>query len=261
MQKITSKENSVIKHIIKLKEKKYRNEYSEFIIEGIKIVKEAIEEKAKIKTIIVSESALNTENFEKILKNNLKTIDFILVPDNIFKLLSDVENPQGIIAIIEKDIINTTLDFSQDLILVLEDVQDPGNLGTIIRTADSIGLTQILVTKGTADYYNPKVIRSTMGAIFRMKVIETANLLEKIKELKDNNFKVVTTSLQTDISIYDINLNKSAIIIGNEANGVSKQIQDLADIKAIIPMKGKTESLNVSVATGVILYEYLRRKL
>ena len=261
MQKITSKENAIIKQIIKLKEKKYRNEYNEFVIEGIKIVKEAIEEKAKIKNIIISESAINTELFEKNLKEELKISDFILVPDNIFKILSDVENPQGVIAIIEKDVSDADLDFSQELILVLQDVQDPGNLGTIIRTADSVGLTQILVTKGTADCYNPKVIRSTMGAIFRVKIIETANLSEKIKELKDNNFKIVTTSLQTDKSIYEINLNKSAIIIGNEANGVSEQIQNLADIKAIIPMKGKTESLNVSVATGVILFEYLRQNL
>ena len=261
MKQITSKDNTIIKHIIKLKEKKYRNEYNEFIIEGIKIVREAIEEKAKIKNIIVSESALNSELFEKNLNNELIEKEFILVPDHIFKLLSEVENPQGVIAIIEKDIVDVDLDFSQDFILVLEDIQDPGNLGTIIRTADSIGLTQILVTKGTIDCYNPKVIRSTMGAIFRVKIIETEDLPEKIKEIQKNNFKVITTSLKASKSIYDINLKKSAIIIGNEANGVSKHIQELSDIKAIIPMKGKTESLNVSIATGVILYEFVRQNL
>lgn len=260
MQKITSKENAIIKHIIKLKEKKYRNTYNEFIIEGAKILKEAIEENAKIKNIIISEDALNSELVEKNIKEQLSVFDTILVPNSIFKILSDVENPQGVLAIIENNSKNVELDFSQDIILLLDDIQDPGNLGTIIRTADSIGLTQILVTKGTADAYNPKVIRSTMGAIFRIDVVETDNLKESIKNIKNNGFKILTTSLQTDKAIYDLKLNKVAIIIGNEANGVSKEIQDESDIKAIIPMKGKTESLNVSVATGVILYEYLRQK-
>ena len=261
MQKITSKENAIIKHIIKLKEKKYRNEYNEFIIEGAKILKEAIEEKAKIKRIIISEDALNSELVERNIKKNLSIYDPILVPNNIFKLLSDVEKPQGVLAVIEKNSTGLNIDFSQDIILLLDDIQDPGNLGTIIRTADSVGLNQILISKGTADVYNPKVIRSTMGAIFRVRVLETENMGETIKMIQKNSFKVVTTSLQTDKSLYDIKLNKVAIVIGNEANGVSKEIHDLSDIKAIIPMNGKTESLNASVATGIILYEYLRQSL
>ena len=162
---------------------------------------------------------------------------------------------------VEKNMYNITIDYKQDIILILDNIQDPGNLGTIIRTADSVGLKQILVSKGTADAYNPKVIRSTMGAIFRVNIIEIENLKNSIEEIKENNFKIITTSLQTEKSIYDIKLNKTAIIIGNEANGVSKEIKKLADINAIIPMKGKTESLNASVATGVILYEYLRQSM
>ena len=156
---------------------------------------------------------------------------------------------------------NKKIDYRQDIILILDNIQDPGNLGTIIRTADSVGLTQILVSKGTVDCYNSKVLRSTMGAIFRVNIIETDNLEKSIEEIKQNKFKVVTTSLQTDKSIYDIQLKNVAIVIGNEANGVSKEIMDLADEKAIIPMKGKTESLNVAVATGVVLYEYVRQNI
>ena len=148
-----------------------------------------------------------------------------------------------------------------DIIVALDDVQDPGNLGTILRTADSIGLTQILVSKGTADAYNPKVVRSTMGAIFRVKIIECEDLKQTLKEIKKNKFRVVVSSLQTENTIYDINYYKKVIIIGNEANGVEPEIQNLADEKVKIPMLGKTESLNASVATGIILYEYVRQKL
>ena len=168
MQQITSKENALIKHIIKLKEKKYRAEYNEFVIEGAKIVKEAIEENANIKNIIISEDAINSELVQKQLGEKLDKQDYILVPNSIFKLLTDVENPQGVIAVIEKNSKNCQIDFSEDIILILDNIQDPGNLGTIIRTADSVGLKQIIISKGTVDSYNSKVIRSTMGAYFRV---------------------------------------------------------------------------------------------
>lgn len=148
-----------------------------------------------------------------------------------------------------------------DIIVVLDDVQDPGNLGTILRTVDSIGLTQILVSKGTADAYNPKVVRSTMGAIFRVKIIECEDLKQTLKEIKKHKFRVVVSSLQTENTIYDINYYKKVIIIGNEANGVEPEIQNLADEKVKIPMLGKTESLNASVAAGIMIYEYVRQKI
>ena len=164
-------------------------------------------------------------------------------------------------AIIEKNAQNAKIDYTQDIIVVLDDVQDPGNLGTILRTVDSIGLNQIIVSKGTADAFNSKVVRSTMGAIFRIKIIEVENLAQAIKEMRKHHFKLMVTSLQTKNSIYDIDFYKKIIVIGNEANGVSKEIQDMADEKIKIPMLGKTESLNASVATGIILYEYVRQKL
>lgn len=138
---------------------------------------------------------------------------------------------------------------------------DPGNLGTILRTIDSVGLNQIIISKETADAYNPKVVRSTMGAIFRVKVIVAENLEKTLKEIKKHKFKVVATSLQTEESIYDVKFSKTAIVIGNEANGVSNEILEIADTKVKIPMLGKTESLNASVATSVILYEYVRQKI
>ena len=118
------------------------------------------------------------------------------------------------------------------------------------------GLSQVVVSKKTGDIFNPKVVRSTMGAIFRINIIQSDDLVATIKEIKKHKFKVIATSLQTNDSIYDIDYKKSAIIIGNEANGVSQEVMETADKKVKIPMLGKTESLNAAVATGVMLYEY-----
>ena len=117
------------------------------------------------------------------------------------------------------------------------------------------------MSKETADSYNPKVVRSTMGAIFRVNVIESEDLLKTLKNLKKHKYKIMATSLETNNSIYDVEYNKKVIVIGNEANGVSKNVLEYADEKIKIPMLGKTESLNASVATSIILYEYVRRKI
>ena len=123
------------------------------------------------------------------------------------------------------------------------------------------GLSQVVVSKKTGDIFNPKVVRSTMGAIFRINIIQSDDLVATIKEIKKHKFKVIATSLQTNDSIYDIDYKKSAIIIGNEANGISKEVMETADKKVKIPMLGKTESLNAAVAAGIVMYEYVRQKL
>ena len=261
MQSISSKENELIKHIKKLKDKKGRDISNEYVIEGIKLIQEAIQENVNIKQIIVCDDCDKTESISKDLMYEIAKYDCNYVTKKIFKYISEVQEPQGILAVIEKNNLDREIDYSQDIIVALDDVQDPGNLGTILRTVDSIGLTQILVSKGTADSYNPKVVRSTMGAIFRIKIIECEDLEKTLKEIKKHKFKVVVTSLQTENTIYEINYNKKVIVIGNEAKGVEKKIQDLADEKIKIPMLGKTESLNASVATGIVLYEYVRQKL
>lgn len=261
MLKISSKENSFVKHVKKLKDKKYRDISGEYIIEGINLVKEAIQEKANIKQFVLCDDCEKNESIPKELMYEIAKYECVYVTEKIFKYLSKVQEPQGIIAIIGKEGKDTNIDYSEDIIVALDNVQDPGNLGTILRTVDSIGLTQILVSKGTADSYNPKVVRSTMGAIFRVKIIECDDLAKTLKEIKKQKFKIVVSSLQTNNSIYDINYNKKVIVIGNEANGVEKEIQEMADEKIKIPMLGKTESLNASVATGIILYEYVRQKI
>ena len=261
MQTITSKDNELIKHIRKLKDKKYRDESNEYVVEGVKLVEEAVKENAKIKQIIVCEDTTRTYEIPTHIMLEIAKYECISVSDKIFNIITQVTNPQGIMAIIEKNAQNAKIDYTQDIIVVLDDVQDPGNLGTILRTVDSIGLNQIIVSKGTADAFNSKVVRSTMGAIFRIKIIEVENLAQAIKEMRKHHFKLMVTSLQTKNSIYDIDFYKKIIVIGNEANGVSKEIQDMADEKAKIPMLGRTESLNASVAAGVVMYEYVSQKL
>ena len=261
MQTITSKDNELIKHIRKLKDKKYRDESNEYVVEGVKLVEEAVKENAKIKQIIVCEDTTRTYEIPTHIMLEIAKYECISVSDKIFNIITQVTNPQGIMAIIEKNAQNAKIDYTQDIIVVLDDVQDPGNLGTILRTVDSIGLNQIIVSKGTADAFDSKVVRSTMGAIFRIKIIEVENLAQAIKEMRKHHFKLMVTSLQTKNSIYDIDFYKKIIVIGNEANGVSKEIQDMADEKAKIPMLGRTESLNASVAAGVVMYEYVRQKL
>lgn len=256
---ITSKDNDFVKHVKKLKEKKFREEYNEFLVEGIKMIEEAINEDAVIKHIVVCDDCKTQSSIPSDLLYEIAKYDCIYASEKAFNAMTDVANPQGILAIIEKyPSEENQIDFKDDLFLVLDNIQDPGNMGTILRTADSLNLKQILVSKGTADQYNPKVVRSTMGAIFRVKVIECEDLTKTLKELKRHKIKIYATDLKTDKSIYDVNYEKSAIVIGNEANGVSTEVLNLADEKIKIPMLGKTESLNAAVATSVILYEAKR---
>ncbi len=289
MQVISSKDNEIIKNIRKLKEKKYRDLENAYLIEGIKIVKEAIAENAKIKQIVMCEDFTDNVELDKDTLYELARHNLIYVTRNIMDSLSDVKTPQGIIGVVEKSKrfaeedndqnksknnidaetnmlgnktgIEPKVDYTQDIIIALDGVQDPGNLGTIIRTADSANLNQIIISKTSADPYNPKVVRSTMGAIFRVNIIETENIVEELKKAQENGFKVMVTALDSSESIYKTEFNKKVIVIGNEANGVSKEVQSIADEKVKIPMLGKTESLNASVAAGIMIYEYVRRKI
>ena len=251
---ITSKDNSKIKEIKKLNEKKYRK--TAFIVEGIKMLKEAISEKAEIDTIIIRE---DTELDFKLDSELEKKV--IHVTKNVFETISDVVSPQGVLVVINKKIDDNKISKHEDYILALDGIQDPGNLGTIIRTADSANIKQILVSKDTVDSYSPKVVRSTMGAIYRVKIIECEDLAKTLKSLQTTGFEIVTTDLHTDKSIYDMNYNKKIVVIGNEANGVTPEIKELSNYRVKIPMLGKTESLNAAVATGIMIYEYVRQKI
>lgn len=239
MQVITSKDNEIIKSIKKLKDKKFREQEHKYIIEGIKLIEEAVKESAKISTVVVCEDCVKNEEIDSKLLYEVAKYNCIYVNERVFSLITDVKNPQGILAVIEKEEEKDSIDYNEDLIVILDKVQDPGNLGTILRTVDSIGLKQIIVAEGSGDIFNPKVVRSTMGAIFRVKVKISQDIEKTVAEIKKHKFKVISTSLATDKSIYDIKYEKSAIIIGNEANGVSKELQDASDELVKIPMLRK----------------------
>ena len=198
--------------------------------------------------------------YEKDFLYTVAKYECIYVNYKVFRVLSDTESPQGILAVIgKKD--EKEFKFTDDVIIMLDGIQDPGNLGTIIRTIDSVGLNQLILSENTVDPYNAKVIRSTMGAVFRVNILQNQNLENVTEELKEDGYKVIATSLGTNKKYFDVEYNKVAVIIGNEAKGIADNIIKHADIKIKIPMLGKTESLNAAVATGVVLYEYVRQKL
>ena len=248
---IISKDNSLVKHIRQLKQKKYRDEFKEYVVEGIKIVEEAIQENEEIVLIVICDELL-----KKSINTTRYKVEF--VNKIIFEFISDTVSPQGILAIIKE---KNAKKIKTDVIFALDDIQDPGNMGTIIRTLDAAGVKDLIISKESADIYNPKVTRSTMGAIYRLNVIRT-DLLFKLKEMQQDGYKIVVTSLSTDKNHYDINFDeKTIIVIGNEAKGVSQEIMEIADVKVKIPMLGKSESLNAAVATGILAYEYVRNIL
>ena len=197
MQVITSKDNEIIKNIKKLKEKKYRDQTGEYIIEGIKLVEEAIIENVKISKIVVCEDCETDGSIPKDLMYEIAKYNCIYVSKKIFESISDVNTPQGILAVIEKYQLEEKISYNEDILVVLDGVQDPGNLGTILRTVDSVNLKQIILSPKCADPYNPKVVRSSMGAIFRLNIIESKNIIETLKDIKRNKYKIVATSLET----------------------------------------------------------------
>ena len=243
---ITSKDNETIKKIRKLKEKKYRDLNGKYLIEGIKLIREAISEKANIETIVVCDNCIKTGEIDQRVLYEIAKYNCVYVDEKVFNNITDVQNPQGILAVVEKKNSDADIKFDEDIVVVLDDIQDPGNLGTILRTIDSVGLSQVIISKKSGDVFNPKVVRSTMGAIFRVNIIESENLVNTLKELKKHKFKIVATSLQTEESIYDMEYKKAVIVIGNEANGVSKEVIEIADRKVKIPMLRKNRKFKCS---------------
>lgn len=251
---ITSKTNELIKHVKSLHQKKFRDEYKEYFVEGVKLINEAISENKEIIKILICDELLR-EEFSIPSEDSVE-----YVAKNVFEYVSDTQSPQGILAVIKMDEFKGEV--CENTVFALDDLQDPGNLGTILRSLDSAGINTLLLSKDTVDLYNPKVIRSTMGAIFRVKVLDNLDLKEELLKLKKAGYKVVITSLDTNEMHYNLNFSdRLVIVIGNEAKGVKKEIQDLADIKVKIPMLGRTESLNASVAASVIAYEKVRQEV
>lgn len=262
---ITSRENVLIKKVVKLHTAAGRKKIRQYFTEGIRSVGQALEAGAPIAEVIYSAGVFRLpgggELMDRVFKAGLRTVE---ISESLFKHVSDTENPQPVMAVI--DIRDCTLDDlpeAQDMLLVIADaIQDPGNLGTIIRTADAAGAKAVLLLKGTADPYSPKAVRSTMGSIFSIPVMVQCNTEELFCRLRERGVRLIAASPEGGTAYWDADFRGSiAIIIGNEANGISETAREYSDLCVALPMNGRAESLNAAVACGILLYKALEQRL
>ncbi|WP_261378463.1 TrmH family RNA methyltransferase [Paenibacillus agilis] len=262
---ITSVSNPRVKQWAQLQDRKYRNREGRYIAEGIHLVQEALRSGAPVESVVFDqERGLPAEltSYVKETETSSQPIEWIAVTDAVIRKCTDAETPQSVFAVMRKPELNwrQLFEAKQALVVVVDGVQDPGNLGTIIRSADAVGATGVLIGRGTVDVYNSKTVRSTMGSMFHLPVVE-GDLLELLPEAKEQGVCVVSTSLQAEHSCYSFDFRQPTwFVVGNEGKGVSPQVQSLVDESVIIPMQGQAESLNVAMATTVLLYEAMRQR-
>ncbi|MCX6175385.1 MAG: RNA methyltransferase [Ignavibacteriales bacterium] len=241
-----------IKYYSSLLNKKFRHQEKKFLVEGIKLISEALDSGYSCEIILaLKESAAENQNLIKQL--NRKKINTEIVKSTDFEKLCDTKNPQGTIGVF-----HFRQQFSSDfehekLIVALENISDPGNVGTIIRNCDWFGVKNILLNLDCAEVYNPKVIRASAGSVFHLNIFEEKDFYNALKEQKKNGFVVLCADL-TGENLYDYAFNKKTILVlANEANGPTNNLLEICDSKITIPRIGKAESLNVASASAVIL--------
>lgn len=253
---ITSMNNPQVKNLIQLNTKgKARRNSRAFVVEGRKMFLEA--PKDWIVSVYVSESFL--ENNKELLGG----YPYEVLSDSVFKHISDTMTPQGILCVLKMPEYTLRDLFGADtpLLLVTENVQDPGNLGTMFRTAEGAGVTGILMSKNTVDVFNPKTIRSTMGSVYRMPFLYTEDLKEAVESLKNQGVSCYAAHLKGKDFYDKADYTKpTAFLIGNEGNGLSEELADTADTYIKIPMQGSLESLNAAMAAGILMYEASRQR-
>lgn len=256
---ITSSANGKVKQVMNLiKKAKARNESGLFVAEGLRIFKEIPRE--QIDSIFVSESFLKEEE----RKHLIGGMKYEVLTDEVFQVMSDTKTPQGILALVKQHAY-TPEDLTRvpgpAFLMILENIQDPGNLGTIIRAGEGAGITGVLMNSTTADIYNPKVIRSTMGSVFRVPFAYTDNLTDSILQLKKKGIKLYAAHLngRNNYEKEDYTVD-TGFLIGNEANGLTEDTARLADAYIKIPMLGSVESLNAAVAASVLMFETARQR-
>ena len=253
---ITSTSNAKVKELVQLQKKsKARSKAKKFVVEGIRMVKETPRD--RLEALYISESFWNKYG------NPIEGDFAEVLSDKVFAYVSDTKTPQGILAVvrqIEYDV-KEMIQGQDAHILILDNLQDPGNLGTIFRTAEAAGVTGILLSMGCADIYNPKTIRSTMGSLYRMPFAYVEEFIETIQEVKKNGIKVFAAHLEGKNSYDQEDYRKgSAFLIGNEGNGLRQEVADCADVRIRIPMQGQVESLNAAIAATVLMFEVSRQR-
>lgn len=259
MERIESKNNNFLKEVKKLKEKKHRIKEGLFLVEGLRFAVEAINSDFIVESLIINDNFLDRFYDTEIEEEKLKGTRVVNLSNELFKGLCDTENPQGILAVVRNK--EVSIKKENGFYVLADRIQDPGNMGTIIRTAHAAGALGVILTKGTVDIYNEKTLRSTMGSIFKVPIIEDNNL-EIVHNLKSEGFKLVTSTLDTDKNFFEVDLKQNVIIsVGNEGNGISDELRSLSDIGVKIPMPGNAESLNAAVAASIMIYEVVRQNL
>lgn len=251
IKRITSAQNEYIKMLSKLSSKKHREEAGVFLAEGEHLAEMVCASDYQVDNLIMTEEyyGKNTEKFQQ---------NVIIVPESIMSKISDAKTPQGVVAIVNLPQNNTKLTVGR--YIYCDNLQDPGNIGTIIRTADAFSFSGVILSKGCADVFSPKVIRSTQGSLFNISVLTEVDV-EFLHEVKQN-FKITSTALYGDcVAVKEMNVEKNQIfVIGNEGSGVSREILEISDEIVYIPMSGKAESLNAAVAASILMYEVTNRE-
>lgn len=258
---ITSASNTQVKNIIQLNQKaKARREQGLFAAEGRKMFGEAPRDwisKVYVTESLTSDSSL-MEQISMLPEGKAE-----IVADHVFRQMCDTKTPQGILTVLRKPVwtIQDILRGDSPLIMILEDLQDPGNAGTILRTGEGAGVSGVLLTKTCVDITNPKVIRSTMGSVYRMPFLYVESVVSLAQELKDRNIRTFAAHLHGKNS-YDQEsyTGGTAFLIGNEGKGLTDEAADSADCLIRIPMCGKVESLNAAMASGILMYEAARQR-
>lgn len=256
---IISTQNKIVKKIISLQSKKNRDKDGLFVAEGIRFVSE-IPLDWEVDLYAVTEGFAD-QNDVKIFEKRASTFIF---SQEVFATLSDTEHPQGILAVCHRKKIEASAVIGKEkgFYLLAEELNDPGNMGTIIRTADACGANGIFLSKGSVDLYNPKVLRSTMGSLFHVPIFQNMDLMEIVSQMKRNNVLVLAAHLKGEKYPYVFDFKGScAILIGNEARGLSEETAALCNHFVKIPMVGQAESLNASIAAGVLMYEVVRQRI
>ena len=258
---ISSIKNDKVKYLKSLSRKKNRWKEKKYLTEGMRIVLQLIDNSENILEIYYSDKFMNISGSEELIdKAKNRGIELIRVTEEIIEYLTETESPQHIIALNKFSFYDLeSIIKDRRRLILLDRIQDPGNLGTIIRASEAMGFNGILITKGTVDVYSSKVIRSTMGV--EIPIVYYDSVVEAMNDLKKHGIRIISTSLKAEKMIYEVNISDNlAIVIGNEAQGISEYVEENSDVLVKIPMEGKAESLNVAIASSMIIYESLRQR-
>ncbi len=257
---ITSTSSAQVKHVLLLQKKaKARRESQEFVVEGIKMVSEAPADRV-VKVYISETFDKNNEEFKSNL--NIESGRIEIVSDHVFMHMSDTQTPQGVMAIVKMRTYNMEEILADNaLIIGVENLQDPGNLGTIVRMGEGAGVTGVVMSANTVDIYNPKTIRSTMGSIYRIPFIYVEDFAKTMIDMKSMGVKVYAAHLDGTMEYTEPDYKaKTAFLIGNEGNGLTTAAVNAASHLIKIPMEGQVESLNAAIACTVLTYEAMRQR-